>query len=195
MNDCMVISYNTNLWRSRWHFTFLFSALLVKKNNLTELYLQYCEIDGGMTCELAEAMYGSSKLTVLELNGNPIQETGASALAGMLSSNSCLKQLDLTACVSMGASGATKLIDSLKHNSTLETLCLPEKYKGSTSEVEKRITWCSDMSTESVVDWRDRTVDSQHVRLLGKCSNCSMIVLLVLRFSLLSQVLFCPNHY
>ena len=142
----------------------------MKKSNLTELYLQYCEIDGGMTCQLAEAMSGSSKLTVLELNGNPIQETGASALAGMLSSNSCLKQLGLTACVSMGAGGATKLIDSLKHNSTLETLCLPEKHKGSTSEVEKRITWCSDMSTESVVDWRDRTVESQHVRLLGKCN-------------------------
>ena len=175
--------------------SFPFSALLMKKSNLTELYLQYCEIDADMTCELAEAMSGSSKLTVLELNGNPIQETGACALAGMLSSNSSLKTLDLTACVSMGAGGATKLIDSLKHNSTLKTLCLPEKYKGSTSGFQERITWCSDMSTQSVVDWRDRTVESQHVRLLGRWSNCSMIVLLVLRYLLLSQVLFCPNHY
>ena len=124
-----------------------------------------------MTCELAEAMSGSSKLTVLELSWNSIQETGASALAGMLKYDRCLIKVLLTGCVSMGAGGVTELIESLNHNSTVKTLCLPEKYKNTIplpSEVQKRVIWCSESSSQRVIDRGFQKLGSKGVQQLGK---------------------------
>ena len=147
------------------------AALLLKKGNLKELYLQHSGIDGDMTCELAEAMSESSKLTVLMLNGNQIQETGASALAAVLTKDGCLLKLDLTGCTSIGAEGTTKLIGSLQCNLTLETLCLPDKYKNTiplTSEVQKRVIWCSDSSNQRVIDGSHLSLGSKDVQQLCK---------------------------
>ena len=75
------------------------------------------------------------------MGGNPIGVKGATAFAEMLPENKSLKVLDLQND-SIGEEGSQKLINSLTHNTTVEQLWLPEKYKSSISTVGRRVRFC-----------------------------------------------------
>ena len=71
-----------------------------------------------------------------------IPEEGAVAFASMLKKNKCLKTLDLYD-YSFGVEGTLELIESLKHNTTLEKLELSEECKPpSFSTLDKTLQDC-----------------------------------------------------
>ena len=69
------------------------------------------------------------------MEDNPVGVEEATALAEMLLKNTSLKGLDLRDD-SIGEEGTLKLIDSLKHNTTIEKLFLRGKYKSSITSSE-----------------------------------------------------------
>ena len=104
-----------------------------------DLNLEDCCIDDKGAIEVARLLKQNA-VTSLWLGGNPIIAKGASAIAEVLPQNSSLRKLDLSH-ESIDLEGTKKLINSLVQNSTLETLCLPEKYESTfkTSEAYKRV--------------------------------------------------------
>ena len=143
-------NHNTTL---RWlnmlgsHFSYrsIISLALVLRTNHTLVYLclAYCNIDSVGACQLARALCVNDTLWTLHLgDNNPIGVKGAAAFAEMLLKNKSLKELNLQDD-SIGEEGTHKLIDSLKHNTTVERLLLPEKYKLSTasSGVSSRVRY------------------------------------------------------
>ena len=124
---------------------------LTKFNNIRELHLINTGI-GFEDCKALCELLGSSKATkaleentttqlhILDLRGNTIGPEGAVAFASMLKKNQSLKRLYL----SDDSVGASELIESLKHNTTLEKLqlspeCRPLSYSTLDLTVQRRI--------------------------------------------------------
>ena len=134
------------------------TAQIVSGGNLSELNVSYCSIDSDTTCNLARALYDSSKLQDLWLRGNPVGEAGAEAIANMLQHNDHLKLLDLTGCSSVGQIGVRKLIAVMCRNVSLKLLYLPNHLESSGratqgyDTVHSRIQWARDISTQEEVE-------------------------------------------
>ena len=134
-----------NMLGSRFSYRSTISLALALRTNHTLVYLclAYCGIDSAGACQLARALCVNDTLWTLYLGANnPIGVKGAAAFAEMLLKNKSLINLNLQD-VSIGEEGTQKLIDCLQHNTTLERLLLPEKYKSSiaTSRVESRVRY------------------------------------------------------
>ena len=71
---------------------------------------------------------------------NPIGIKGATAFAEMLLENKSLKVLDLRDD-SIGEEGTQKLMDSFTHNTTVEEVWLPLKYKLSSKVDNSRLSF------------------------------------------------------
>ena len=105
-----------------------FADMLATNNSLAKLDMSVCIIQAkGAVC-LAKAMEKNFTLRDLDINDNPIGPEGAVAFASMLATNKnqCLETLKLKDD-SVGVEGALELIESLKHNTTLEELVLSKK--------------------------------------------------------------------
>ena len=131
------LHYNTtlnelNMWCS--HFspqnTISLASVLRTNHTLVHLNLRECNIDSDGVCQLASALCTNDTLQVLYLKDNQIGVVGAIVFAEMLLKNKSLKLVSLRDD-SIGEEGTQKLIDSLTHNTTVETLKLPKKYKSS----------------------------------------------------------------
>ena len=96
----------------------IFSMLRLNRT-LIYLNLSTCHIDSDGAEELASALCTNNTLQELNLARNPIGIKGATALAKMLLKNKSLKALNIC-CI--GKVGTQKVVDSLTHNKTLETL-------------------------------------------------------------------------
>ena len=97
-----------------------------------------CNIDSNGACHLANALCTNNTLQKLWLNRNPIGDKGAAALADMLLTNKSLKFLNLQFDDSRGEEGIQKLIDSMTHNTTVESLLLP-RHSRSLPVVDSRV--------------------------------------------------------
>ena len=119
--------------------TNLLASVLKTNHTLVHLNLGSCNIDSDGACQLASALHRNDTLQELGLSGNPVGPEGATAFAKMLLKNKSLKMLSIRDN-SIGEEGTQKLIDSLKHNTTVEELKLP-KYKSSidSSEEDSRV--------------------------------------------------------
>ena len=151
------------------------TAMILKKHRLYELNVGYCMINADAALELAEALCCDPVLQYLSLQGNPIEQIGAGALANMLRHNQHLQTLNLTGCVSIGEAGTESLVEALKDKLvSLKHLQLPEQYsqtgKKNTvySTMKCRIEWCSDLSTTKVMN-RSGYIDQHEVNVIGKC--------------------------
>ena len=82
-----------------------------------------CNIQSSDSAHLAKTLEENTtyNLQTVLLSGNQIGSEGAVAFASMLKKNQCL---DLCNDDSVGVVGALELIESLKHNTTLEELVL-----------------------------------------------------------------------
>ena len=120
------------------------ASVLRVNTRLKELDISVCNIQSSDSVHLAKALEENTttQLQTLELGSwrdNPIGSEGAVAFASMLKKNQSLKTLDLYD-VSVGVDSALELIESLKHNTTLEELVLSEKCKPpSFSTLEKAL--------------------------------------------------------
>lgn len=81
----------------------------------------------GAVC-LAKAMESNATMREFDVSGNPVGSVGAESFATMLKKNKCLKKL-VFVDGSVGVEGALELIESMKHNTTLEKLRLSYKCK------------------------------------------------------------------
>ena len=151
-----------------------FADMLATNKSLAELNMSWCSIRGkGAVC-LAKAMEKNSSVTEFDISFNSIgsegavafanmlatnksltklnmsrcsiQGEGAVAFASMLKTNQCLKTLGLFGDDSVDVEGALQLIESLKHNTTLEKLTLSEKCKPPFPTLDKtlqdRVKFC-----------------------------------------------------
>ena len=121
------------------------SLASVLKTNDTLLYLdlEQCDINSDGAGQLANGLYSNYTLQKLNLGHNPIGVKGATAFAEMLlTENKTMKELNLQDD-SIRDEGTQKLIDSLTHNTTVEMLVLPKKYKSSISScrVDSRLRY------------------------------------------------------
>ena len=131
------LHHNTTLkklimWFSHFSLqnTILLASVLRTNHTLVDLSLPHCDIDSDGACQLASALCTNDTLQNLELEGNPIGVEGATAFAEMLLKNKSLRVLYLQDD-SIGEEGTQKLIGSLTHNTTVEDLWLPVRYKSS----------------------------------------------------------------
>ena len=122
---------------------------------------------------LAEALCDNQTLQYLSLRGNPIEELGAGALANVLRHNQHLETLNLTGCISIREAGTERLVEALKDNVSLKRLHLPEQYSQTGERhsvynaVKRKIEWCSDLSSEKVMNRRGH-IDHHEVNVIGK---------------------------
>ena len=114
------------------------AAVMTTNHTLVDLALVSCYIDSDGACQLASALCTNDTLQLLNILDNPIGVKGAAAFAEVLLKNKTLNELHLeNEPVSFDfetddlicEEGTQRLIESLTHNSTLEKLYLPEKYK------------------------------------------------------------------
>ena len=153
-----------------------FAGMLATNKSLAKLNMSWCSIQGeGAVClvkaleknstvrefDISDNLIGSEgavafadmlatnkSLAKLNMNFCSIQGEGAVAFASMLKKNQCLKTLDLWDNDSVGVEGALELIESLKHNTTLEELklspqCIPPSFSTLDETVQDRIKfWC-----------------------------------------------------
>ena len=117
-----------------------FADMLKTNHTLVKLCLSRCNIESDGACQLASALCKNNTLQELWLSGNLIEVKGATALAEMLLKNNSLKVLHLHLDHSIGEEGTLKLIESLRHNTTMKELWLNGKYK-SFFEVDSRVTF------------------------------------------------------
>ena len=117
-----------------------FAEMVRTNHTLVGLHLRQCNIDSNGTCHLASALFTNGTLQDLDLGHNPIGAEGAIAFAKLLLTNKSLQKLNIDD-VSIGEEGTQKLIDTLKHNTTVEMLVIPIKYASShaTSRVDTRV--------------------------------------------------------
>ena len=106
-----------------------FANMLATNKSLTKLDMSWCSIQVKGAVYLAKAMEKNSTLRKFDISRNPIRSKDAVALAGMLKKNQCLKTLKLNDDSVGIVDGALELIESLKHNTTLEKLVLSEECK------------------------------------------------------------------
>ena len=120
---CSELCHNTTVeWLdvSASNFSLKHIISMLKINHtLVYLNLNTCNIDSEEAQELASALCTNHTLQTLNLAKNPIGIEGATALAEMLLKNKSLKTLNIS-CI--GKVGTQKVVDSLTHNKTLETL-------------------------------------------------------------------------
>ena len=107
-------------------------AKAIEENTTTQL--QTLQLEGNTigsegAVAFADVLATNKNLTKLNLSVCNIQGEGAVAFASMLKKNRCLKTLYLHNDGSVGVEGALELIESLKHNTTLEKLMLSGKCK------------------------------------------------------------------
>ena len=94
---------------------------------LKVLNISWCNIQSSDSVHLAKALEENTTTQLQTLVwGNPIGSEGAVAFACMLKKNQCLKKLYVH---NDSVEGALKLMESLKHNTTLEKLWLSSRYK------------------------------------------------------------------
>ena len=106
------------------------ASVLRVNTRLKELDIVCCNIQSSDSVHLAKTLEENTttELQTLWLGGNPIGSKGAVAFASMLKKNQCLKTLN-PIDDNVGVEGALELIESLKHNTTLEKLWLSKKCK------------------------------------------------------------------
>ena len=108
------------------------ASALRRNHTLVDLNLRRCSIDSDGACRIAGALCTNSTLQKLWLEGNSIEAVAAAEFAEMLHQNKSLKELNLQRRHNfISKEGTQKLIDSLKHNTSLEKLyiswrCKPE---------------------------------------------------------------------
>ena len=114
-----------NMDRSHFSLQNTISLASVLRTNHTLVYLDliHCDIDSDGACQLASALCTNDTLQELDLGHNTIGVKGATAFAEMLVKNNSLNNLYLQHD-SIGEEGTQKLIDSLKHTTTVERLKL-----------------------------------------------------------------------
>ena len=106
-----------------------FAEMLRTNHTLVNLQLEGCNIYPNGACQLASALCKNDTLQEFSMSGR-IGSKGAAAFAEMLLKNKSLKVLEFPYDDdSIGEEGTQKLIDSLEHNTTLETLKLCAEYK------------------------------------------------------------------
>ena len=117
--------------------TISLASVLRTNHTLVYLNLSNCNIDSDGACQLASALCTNDTLQELYLWSNPIEVKGATAFAGMLLKNKSLKKLYLPDD-SIGEECTQKLIDTLTHNTTVETLGLHKNYEAPTVSNKSR---------------------------------------------------------
>ena len=131
-----------DMWCSHFSLqnTISLASVLRTNHTLVDLDLADCDIDSDGACQLVSALCKNDTLQELLMGGNPIGVKGAAALSEMFLKNKSLKVLYLQDDP-IGEEGTQKLIDSLTHNTTVEKLILPLKYKSSidSSRVDSRV--------------------------------------------------------
>ena len=117
-----------------------FAEMLRTNHTLVNLQLEECNIYPDGACQLASALCKNDTLQEFSMSGRSGFK-GAAAFAEMLLKNKSLKVLKFPYDDdSIGEEGTQKLIDSLEHNTTLETLKLSGKYKSSIAgSVDSRV--------------------------------------------------------
>ena len=114
------------------------ASALRRNHTLVDLNLRRCSIDSDGACQIASALYTNDTLQKLWLESNSIESVAAAEFAKMLRKNKSLKELNLQRRHNLiGEEGTQKLMDSLKHNTSLEKLYLPWRYKP-----QKLPAWC-----------------------------------------------------
>ena len=144
------LSHNTSLEKLNMSDTMFvsenvlnFASVLRGNIRLRELIIGWCNIESSDSVHLAKGVEGnnSTQLQVLCVEGDPIGTEGAVAFANMLKMNQCLKLLiirDDSFHSVIGVDNTLELIESLKHNTTLEELWLsPESKPPSFSTLDK----------------------------------------------------------
>ena len=96
--------------------------MLATNKSLAKLDMRECSIQGEGAVHLAKTLEMTSTLNEFYIGHNRIGSESAVAFASMLKKNQCLKTLDFHECV--GIEDALELIESLKHNATLEKLVI-----------------------------------------------------------------------
>ena len=131
-----------DMWCSHFSLqnTISLASVLRTNHTLVDLDLADCDIDSDGACQLVSALCTNDTLQELLMGGNPIGVKGAAALSEMFLKNKSLKVLYLQDDP-IGEEGTQKLIDSLTHNTTVEKLILPLKYKSSidSNRVDSRV--------------------------------------------------------
>ena len=120
--------------------TISLASVLKTNHTLVYLNLRECHINSDGACLLANALCTNNELQELRLWCNPIGVEGATAFAKMLRTNESLKVLDLRDD-SIGEEATQKLIDSFTHNTTVEEVWLPLKYKLSSKVDNSRLSF------------------------------------------------------
>ena len=120
-----------------------FADMLSTNKTLAKLDMSGCSIQGGAVC-LAKAMEKNSTVSDLVMNYNPLGSEDAAAFASMLKRNQCLKILKLW--LYDGSENALELIESLKHNTTLQELglsyeCEPPSFSTLDQTLQDRVTF------------------------------------------------------
>ena len=120
------------------------ASVLRVNTRLKELDIKYCNIQSTDSVHLAKALEENTatQLQILILYGNPIGSEGAVAFANVLKKNQSLKTLGLYD--SVGIEDALELIESLKHNTTLEKLvlslqCIPPSFSTLDKTLQDRV--------------------------------------------------------
>ena len=123
------------------------ASVLRMNTRLKELDIQWCAIECSGSVHLAKALEdnAATQLQTLMLNGNSIGSEGATAFAGMLKRNQCLKTLKVSDD-SVGVEGALELVESLEHNTTLKKLelskkCIPDSFSALDKILQDRVTF------------------------------------------------------
>ena len=119
-------------------------------SSVTEFNIRKNPIGSEGAVAFADMLATNKRLAELNMGGCSIQGEGAVAFAGMLKKNQCLKKglktLDLCDDESVSVEGALQLIESLKHNTTLEKLelskkCEPPSFSTLDKTLQDRVTF------------------------------------------------------
>ncbi len=140
--------------------------------SMKELKLNSCTIDDDGIAILSGSLLPTSNLKSLEVQRNLFGPTGAQALARMIEGSNSIESIALLGCDAIGEEGASKLLQSLKVNQSVQTLFLPEIYEyavGSEySQQANRVVWLPDIALQSAVDLSGAHVNAKS---LGKFSQ------------------------
>ena len=176
---------------------FLFSTvhILTKKNSLTELLLQYCNIDANSSVELADALSITSTLQKLSLAHNPIKERGFTALADMLKVNKSLQILNLLGCVT-GAVGIRNILEALQYNANLKQLLLlhMDEHLAVISSIDTdgaikgRVKWCPLQYTKDCINLNYQ--QNINAEVLGKKNYTCYNIRAIIKY-LFSEATYC----
>lgn len=107
----------------------------------------------------------SAVLQEIWLQLNDIGQQGAGELSRALNESGSLLTLSLLGCSSITSTGAVMLVASLRKNSSLRRLQLPEAFESDCKavpgyeSVKGRVEWYADITQQSAVEIVGKTVD------------------------------------